>query len=85
MTFVPYRKPRGPRPEAERKKELEVIRVTNTVSKLLQDVAIAMDTLPKQGSIAFRDEHGKVWVVSIQASDVDLLMCEADLAQQVKP
>lgn len=74
--FVPYRKPRGPRSEAAIETEKELERVTRDVAKRLEEVALAMDVLPARGSIAFRDEWSRVWVVTIQLSDVPTLRCE---------
>jgi hypothetical protein len=74
-TFVPYRRPKMKSPQVL-KAEQELLRVTESVNELLKDIAINMDCGGKDGKIAFRDEHGVIWIVTIEKSDVSQLQCE---------
>jgi hypothetical protein len=80
--FQPYRKPRGEALKAIEDREATMTEVTNLVSKALLPDVVAMDTAPKKGTIGFRDGNGKVWVLTIEASDVPDLKCEYDLRKQ---
>lgn len=72
-TFMPYRKRRGPKPAAAALLE----QTTTSVAELLRPLALAIDIVPRSGTVSFRDVDGKVWLVTIQASDVDSLAAEA--------
>lgn len=74
--FVPYRKPpssEAPPPPAGLE---ETVRM---MARLLQVLVVAMDYNPQRGTLSFRDGDGRVWEVTVQASDAPRLRCEVDL------
>lgn len=82
--FVPYRKQRGPKPAEVRRAEEELAAVTRAVGAALETEATAMDVLPERGAVSFRDTEGRIWVVTVQRSDVAELICEADLRRAAR-
>lgn len=75
--FVPYRKQRGRPPVDEVRRAAELAEATRNLGAVVATLAIAMDVLPERGALSFRDAAGKVWCITIAASDVDKLICES--------
>lgn len=74
--FVPYRKQRGTKPADEVRRAEELAEATRAVGEALQGAAVAMDVLPERGAVSYRDAEGRVWLVTVQRSDVAELICE---------
>lgn len=80
-SFVPYRKPKNPKPPVIDVARSELI---FCISTELQSIALALDTSPDQGAITMRDSKGVIWEITVQRSDAKWLQGEADMRAHLK-
>ena len=79
--FVPARK--APPPTVTQlAATAELAAATKLLAEAVRPDVLAMDLLATKGEMAFRDGNGKIWVVTVQASDVPELKGEYDLRMQ---
>ncbi len=74
MTFIPYRKPRGP--VEPPKIDKERAEFTMALGKEIQRIILSYDLYPEHGHITIRDADGIVWELEIKRSDRRILVCE---------